>query len=280
VPRRVRLRWLAVGISAVALGVSGFVVLGDGDGSRLATASPNAGAPVGPGPSSAPAHEPTGSSPVTSEPEAGTHGASSSTTRAQATSPSVIAGPGSGPDAASAGGRGVEITPHFAVYADGVLHMQGAVRDRATADALIAKAAAVVGPANVIDEYVIDPRAPLTSDGHVRVDDAVLFDSGSTRISAEFAEVVDLAVLALTLNPQATLVIEGHTDSLGTERSNLRLSQRRADSIVRYMVAHGIDRSRLTAVGKGETEPVADNATPEGMARNRRIQVTFFGLLD
>ncbi len=173
----------------------------------------------------------------------------------------------------------VAIPPHFAVYSNGTVYLQGAVADRATADALVAKAAAVVGAGNVVDEYVIDPRAPRTSDGRVIVDEAVLFESGSTRIGPEFAQIIDLAVVALTLNPQATLLIEGHTDSLGTDRSNLRLSQRRADSIVRHMVGQGIDRARLSAVGRGESVPVAPNETPEGMARNRRIEVTFLGLL-
>ncbi len=173
-----------------------------------------------------------------------------------------------------------EIPPHFGVYSKGKLYLQGAVVDRATADALVAKAAAVVGAGNVVDEYVIDPRAPRTSDARVIADEAVLFESGSTRIGPEFAEVIDLAVVAMKLNPHARLLIEGHTDSLGTERSNLRLSQRRADSIVRSMVAQGTDPSRLTAVGRGESAPVASNDTPEGMAQNRRIEVTFLGLLD
>lgn len=72
--------------------------------------------------------------------------------------------------------------------------------------------------------------------------------------------------------PDTTAVIEGHTDEIATAEYNMRLSQRRADSVVDYLVNRsGIDRSRLKAVGYGETRPMADNRTEEGKRMNRRI---------
>ena len=73
--------------------------------------------------------------------------------------------------------------------------------------------------------------------------------------------------------PTTTAVIEGHTDNVGTPEHNMDLSQRRAESVVNYLVEKfGIDRSRLTAKGYGETRPVADNSTDEGKQKNRRIE--------
>jgi OOP family OmpA-OmpF porin len=74
-------------------------------------------------------------------------------------------------------------------------------------------------------------------------------------------------------HPTSTAVIEGHTDNVGTEEHNLELSQRRAESVVNYLVDKlGIDRSRLQAKGYGMSRPIADNATEEGKQQNRRIE--------
>lgn len=84
-----------------------------------------------------------------------------------------------------------------------------------------------------------------------------------------------LAVVGTFLNkyPKTTAVIEGHTDNVGGTDRNLNLSQRRAESVVDYLVANsGIAKSRLTAAGYGETSPIADNATEEGKRHNRRIK--------
>lgn len=83
-----------------------------------------------------------------------------------------------------------------------------------------------------------------------------------------------LAVLGTFMNkyPNTTAVIEGHTDEVGTDEYNLKLSQQRADSVVRYLVDDlHIAASRLSAVGYGESRPVADNSTEEGKQKNRRI---------
>jgi OOP family OmpA-OmpF porin len=73
--------------------------------------------------------------------------------------------------------------------------------------------------------------------------------------------------------PTTTAVIEGHTDNVGTYNHNMDLSQRRAESVVNYLVENfGIDRSRLVAKGYGFTRPVADNSTDEGRQKNRRIE--------
>jgi OOP family OmpA-OmpF porin len=71
--------------------------------------------------------------------------------------------------------------------------------------------------------------------------------------------------------PETTAVIEGHTDEVGTTADNMRLSQRRAESVVSYLADRGIARTRMQAVGYGETRPLADNGTALGQRLNRRV---------
>lgn len=70
------------------------------------------------------------------------------------------------------------------------------------------------------------------------------------------------------------VVVEGHTDAVGSDEYNRELSAKRAEAVKRYLVEKGIDGSLVTAVGKGETEPVADNGTDEGRQANRRVKIT------
>jgi len=84
-----------------------------------------------------------------------------------------------------------------------------------------------------------------------------------------------LAQVASLLNdePDWKMKIEGHTDSTGTKPANQALSQQRAAAVVAWLVKDGIAASRLTAVGMGDTKPVADNSTEDGRARNRRVEL-------
>lgn len=103
------------------------------------------------------------------------------------------------------------------------------------------------------------------------INGGVTFETESAEFSGNYAQVLDVGVAVLTRDQSLQLVIEGHTDSIGPAEFNLGLSQRRAEAVLDYFVVNGIAPERLTAVGKGETEPVAPNDTPEGQARNRRI---------
>jgi len=100
----------------------------------------------------------------------------------------------------------------------------------------------------------------------------VLFDTNSATIKSESYPDLDRVVTFMReTSPSATGVVEGHTDSQGSDATNLSLSQRRADAVRSYLVGKGIAANRLTAQGFGETQPVADNATAEGRAQNRRV---------
>jgi OmpA-OmpF porin, OOP family len=99
------------------------------------------------------------------------------------------------------------------------------------------------------------------------------FDSGSAVIKAEYFPLLDEAVTVFKNNPGMNVAIEGHTDSDGSDESNQKLSQQRAESVMKYFVDKGVDAGRLTAEGFGESKPIAANDTAEGKAENRRIEL-------
>lgn len=99
----------------------------------------------------------------------------------------------------------------------------------------------------------------------------VFFDTDSAAIKPESFPDLDRAVRLMTTNDRLAGTIEGHTDSRGSDAYNQKLSQRRAESVRQYLVDKGVPASRLDAIGKGESSPIADNATAEGRAQNRRV---------
>ncbi len=101
----------------------------------------------------------------------------------------------------------------------------------------------------------------------------MFFDFGSSKIKKESFKVLDQVVAILTNDKDLKLSIEGHTDNVGTAERNKIRSQERADAIKAYLVAKNIDANRLTASGFGFDKPVADNSTPEGRAKNRRVEM-------
>jgi outer membrane protein OmpA-like peptidoglycan-associated protein/outer membrane protein W len=101
----------------------------------------------------------------------------------------------------------------------------------------------------------------------------VTFSTGQSSI-LEDAEVLLLEVVAiLNAYPETKFALEGHTDSKFTERFNQKLSEKRANSVFNFLTENGIDASRLSSVGFGETAPIASNDTSEGRAQNRRVEV-------
>ena len=98
-------------------------------------------------------------------------------------------------------------------------------------------------------------------------------EAAETRLAAKIAEAEAKVDAAMQENPELHILVEGYTDSVGSEAYNQRLSERRAESVRTYMVAHGIAPGRIETRGYGETKPVASNDTAEGRARNRRVVI-------
>lgn len=101
----------------------------------------------------------------------------------------------------------------------------------------------------------------------------VFFDFDQSELQATSFVELDKVAELLQKNPTVKIEISGHTDNKGDTKYNQSLSQKRAESVVNYLVQKGIDRSRLTAKGYGETQPVAPNDTEENKARNRRTEM-------
>lgn len=101
----------------------------------------------------------------------------------------------------------------------------------------------------------------------------VNFDFDKATIRPDAARILDEAVATLKAEPDIEVLIVGHTDSIGSEAYNLRLSQRRAQAVRDYLVKHGISAARLKVKGMGESQPVASNDTAEGRAQNRRVEL-------
>lgn len=103
--------------------------------------------------------------------------------------------------------------------------------------------------------------------------DGVFFESNSAKLTASSTATLDKAVEALSRRTGIHVEVGAHTDSGGKASYNKRLSGLRANTVMGYLVSHGIDQSRLTAKGYGEAYPIADNATRAGKAKNRRVEL-------
>ena len=108
----------------------------------------------------------------------------------------------------------------------------------------------------------------------IEITQQIKFKTGSHQIiGKDSQQVLDDVAAALTDNPQIKKIrIEGHTDSVGADAMNLRLSQRRADAVMAALIKRGIDPGRMEAVGFGEARPIASNGTARGRAENRRTE--------
>lgn len=108
----------------------------------------------------------------------------------------------------------------------------------------------------------------------------ITFAFNSAELAPESLPVLKSLGEALKSNELGTscIQIEGHTDSKGSDAYNQKLSQRRAQSVIRYLAkSFGVEEDRLLAAGKGESEPIADNSTDSGRQKNRRVQVVNLG---
>jgi OOP family OmpA-OmpF porin len=115
----------------------------------------------------------------------------------------------------------------------------------------------------------VSEKVTFASDALFDFDQALLKPEGKTRLD-------ELAARQQGVTLEA-VVATGHTDSVGSDGYNDRLSMRRAEAVKSYLVSRGTDASRVFAEGKGEKQPVADNATVDGRAQNRRVQIEVVG---
>ena len=189
---------------------------------------------------------------------------------------------------------------HADAPGDGTVTISGTVPNDDIAEALRSATIAAFGPDAVTDLLVVDrgtdasfslyrlpfviPQLAAIPQWTLDIDDDVItgslrggatFESGSAELSPQLQTLLGTAAGILARNPTLGIVIEGHTDSIGTRAANQVLSERRAGNAKAWLVAAGIDERRIIAVGLGEGHPIASNTTPEGRAQNRRVEFRF-----
>ncbi|NYT35306.1 OmpA family protein [Allopusillimonas soli] len=103
------------------------------------------------------------------------------------------------------------------------------------------------------------------------------FDFDKSTIKPEGRQILDQVASQVRSINLETLIATGHTDSIGTEKYNQGLSERRANSVKQYLIGQGVPADRIYAEGKGELQPVATNKTREGRAQNRRVEIEIVG---
>lgn len=120
------------------------------------------------------------------------------------------------------------------------------------------------------------PGATVVREGEgiiVKFDSGILFDVDKTDLKGAAQTNLSNLAASLSKNPQTNILIVGHTDNTGSDEHNMDLSIRRAEAVKSYIASAGVNASRLTTQGKGESEPIADNNTPDGRSQNRRVEI-------
>lgn len=110
----------------------------------------------------------------------------------------------------------------------------------------------------------------------VTFENGILFDFNATQLRPQGRDDLDALAASFHKYPDTDLMIVGHTDSVGSDAYNQELSERRAAAAKQYLVAQGVDGSRIRTAGRGETEPIATNDTETGRQENRRVEIAIY----
>jgi OOP family OmpA-OmpF porin len=122
-------------------------------------------------------------------------------------------------------------------------------------------------------EIVIAPPTPEVNLNLLVLSSETSFEFNSAQLKPAAFPELDKMLEQMKKYPMSRWRIEGHTDNVGSEDGNLKMSKMRAESVLNYFVSRGIPQGRFEVVGMGSKQPIADNATPEGKAKNRRVEI-------
>ena len=248
-------------------------VAGATEQTTATTTTPTTAAPTTAAPTTA---APTTAAPATTAEPATTTTAAPATTTTPTTLPPATSEADAAAAVAALTGEGVTRT---AVLSGGKVYLRGEVPTQDIADTIAGRVAQVVGPENVVVEYVINPDAPVPDSAPLYVEDKVLFNVNSSDINPGFIPLLELGTLLMTQRDTVTITVIAHTDSVGDADYNQALSDRRARAVKQFWIDDGIDPSRIIAVGLGETQPEDSNLGANGRAANRRAEFIVEGIL-
>ncbi len=153
--------------------------------------------------------------------------------------------------------------------ADAVVGCDGVVAKAAPVAAVVAPVAAPVAAPVVAPMAPTSEKVTFAADAFFDFDKAVLKPEAKVKLD-------DMASKLKGINLEVVIAV-GHTDSVGSDAYNQKLSIKRAEAVKAYLVSTGIEASRVYTEGKGEKQPVADNKTAEGRAKNRRVEIEVVG---
>jgi outer membrane protein OmpA-like peptidoglycan-associated protein len=146
---------------------------------------------------------------------------------------------------------------------------------------LLLISAALLGRANSLEAQALPEHAADaahdTDRGLVLTLGDVVFDAGKAKLQSSALTAIDRLAQLLSVYPERSVRIEGHTDSVGDAAANQELSERRAAAVREALIARGVEAARVEAVGLGATHPIADNGTESGRQKNRRIVIVLSG---
>jgi len=148
-------------------------------------------------------------------------------------------------------------------------------RRQQQAESATEQAALAEHRASTLEQELSDLRAKKTDRGIVLTLGDVLFDTGMATLKPGAYTTIDRLATVLKQSPDRKVMIEGHTDSVGTDDYNRQLSERRAAAVQTALLERGVTSNQITAVGKGETFPVASNDNAAGRQQNRRVEMVF-----
>jgi outer membrane protein OmpA-like peptidoglycan-associated protein len=150
-----------------------------------------------------------------------------------------------------------------------------AQRNAQQARSATAQAQSAEERAKALERELADLKGKKTDRGVVVTLGDVLFDTGKATLKPGAYGTIERLAAVLKEDPSRKVMVEGHTDNVGSDEYNQALSERRAQSVQAALFERGVDASQISTVGKGESTPVASNDDPAGRQQNRRVELVF-----
>ena len=187
---------------------------------------------------------------------------------------------GTNPVATDSQGKPIRDSQGACVLSSGIVHPDCAAKKEAPQPAPSAPAApaAPAAPSAPAAPAPAARPAPVSVKQAIVIQADALFDFDKSVVRPDGKARIDEALGKLKGVDLEMVIATGHTDSIGTDAYNQKLSERRAAAVKDYLVSKGISSSKITTIGKGESQPVATNKTKEGRQKNRRVDIEFKGV--